>query len=57
MQFVDTGEHICLLTEHKCKSLYCKRIIMDNAVNYVLVHCGWGTDHVRSALHVTFMDG
>jgi len=55
MQFVDTGEHICLLTKHK--SLYCKRIIMDNAVNYVLVHCGWGTDHVRSALHVTFMDG
>jgi len=30
---------------------------MNNAVNYALAHCGWGTDHVRSALHVTFMDG
>ena len=25
--------------------------------NDILEHCGCGTDHVRSALHVTFMDG
>ena len=57
MYFVENGVTSNILTKRNYKLLYWKRNVMDNMVDNVLEHCGWGTDHVRSAVHVTFMDG